>query len=270
MIFRRYAPDIRFKKMKEAGVDYADYPISGELGDMTEEQYVETIMNDKRLADEAGVTIWQVHGPWRYPPHDATEEERAERAEVMARSIRMTAMIGCKNWVIHPIMPYGPDEDPEPKKFWQMNLDFFRALLPIAKENGVTICFENMPMKNLSLSTPEQILKFIHMIDDENFKMCLDTGHANVFGISPADAVRMAGKDLRALHVHDNKGKRDEHLPPYHGIIDWKDFCRALREIEFDGVFSLEAGLPATLPDAVFDAMFKSVYISVEEMMKEE
>lgn len=260
----------RYKKMKEMGFDYADYGINGELNGRTEEEYESLILAEKALADEAGVTIWQVHGPWRYPPHDETEERRAERAQVMRRSIRLTARIGCKNWVIHPVMPFGPDDDYDTELFRQINLDFFRALLPYAKEHGVTICFENMPMKKLSISTTEKTLEFIHMIDDDNFKLCLDTGHEAVFGRSVADAVRLAGKDLRVLHIHDNDGKGDRHWIPCTGVIDWKEFYKTIKEIGFDGVLSLETNFNAFLPGASNDARLKALKAIMDDIVADQ
>ena len=224
-----------FQKLKECGIDYVNIGI-GDHPTMTDEEYEAHILRQKEYADASGTTIWQVHGPWRWPPHDETEEIRAERFALMQNSIRWTAMIGVKYWVIHPLMPFGDNDEFDTEQFWKINYDFFKALLPTAKENGVIICFENMPMKKLSMSTPEQILKFIHMIDDENFKFCLDTGHAAVFGLSPADAVRMAGKDLAVLHVHDNDGRGDKHFLPLKGVIDWKAFGDALVECGYDGV----------------------------------
>ncbi len=243
-----------YLKMKECGFDYADVSISGELDGMSEAEYEQRWVAEKALADAAGVTIHQAHGPWRFPPHDETEALRAERAEVMKRSIRVTAKLGCRYWVIHPLMPFGPNDDFEPEQFTKINYDFFCALLPTAKENGVTICFENMPMKKLSISTPEKTLEFIHLIHDENFRLCLDTGHSMVFGIQPAEAVRLAKDDLKVMHVHDNHGKNDEHLIPYSGIVDWADYRRALDEIGFDGVYSLECGWKDFLPSASDDA----------------
>lgn len=255
----------RFKKMKEYGFDYADYGIGGELGDKTEEEYEAAVLADKALADEAGVTIWQVHGPWRYPPHDETPELRAERAVIMRRSLRLTALIGCKNWVIHPMMPFGPDDSGfNDEAFYQINLEYFRELLAYAKELGVTICFENMPMKRLTISTTEKTLEFIHMIDDENFKLCLDTGHEAVFGRSVGDAIRLAGKDLRVFHIHDNDGKGDRHWVPCMGVIDWVDVNAALKEIEFDGVFSLETSFGAFLPNASLETKIKALKAVVD------
>ena len=258
----------RYQKMKACGFDYADVGISGELDGKSEQEYEKRWLDEKLLAQEAGVTIGQVHGPWRYPPHDETTELRAERADVMRRSIRVTGMLGCRFWVIHPIMPYGPDSDFDTKRFWSINYDFFTALLPTARENKVTICFENMPMKNLSISTPEKTLEFVSLMDDEHFQFCLDTGHCAVFGIQPADAARMAGDRLKVMHVHDNRGKRDEHLLPYTGIIDWADYRLALAEIGYNGVFSLENGWNECLPNAPMKVKFECLAAVAKQLVQ--
>ena len=267
-LFAGYGEE-RYKKMKEMGFDYADYGISGDLGSKTEEEYEAMVLAEKALADEAGVTIWQIHGHWRYPPHDETEELREQRMGWMKRAIRLTSKIGCKNWVIHMMMPYGPDDSGfNDEEFLKINLDFFRRLLPTAKENGVTICLENMPMKRLTYSTTEKTLEIIHMIDDENFKLCLDTGHEAVFGNSVGDAIRLAGKDLQVFHIHDNDGKGDRHWVPTTGVIDWNDVGAALKEIGFDGVFSLETSFGAYLPGASLDVKIKTLKVIIDDIVK--
>ena len=45
------------------------------------------LAHQKELAEAAGVSVHQVHGPWRWPPQDGTEEERAERMEKMKNTI---------------------------------------------------------------------------------------------------------------------------------------------------------------------------------------
>ena len=261
----------RYKKMKEYGFDYADVPIDPESLRQTKEECFEYARHEKALADEAGVTIWQIHGPWRWPPHDETEEIRAKRAEFMKLSIDATAMIGAKYWVIHPMMPYGdndtyPDFDVE--EFYKVNRDFFKnIIIPYAKERGIVICFENMPMKGMHISSPERTLEFVRDINDENFKLCLDTGHAAVLKSSPAEAVRLAGADLKTLHVHDNSGNRDEHLLPLNGIIDWADFKAALTEIGFDGVFSLETGWGSFIKNGSFQTRIKALKAILDEIV---
>ena len=249
----RYGLEEGLKRMKAHGyecVDMQDFiNTETELFSLNESGFEKYLLKEKAACEEAGIEIFQAHGPWRYPPQDFTETDRAERFEKMSRSILGTAILGCKNFVIHPLMPWGADSDPEPQRRWDMNLEFFSRLCQVAAENDVTICFENMPMTQISLSRPSEILDFVKTIHSPFFKVCLDTGHCSVFGESPADAVRLIGREyLAALHVHDNNGKGDLHWLPYTGVIDWADFSRALAEIGYEGSLSLETSVPAGIP----------------------
>ncbi|MBE6550062.1 MAG: sugar phosphate isomerase/epimerase [Ruminococcaceae bacterium] len=257
----------RFKKMKEYGVDCVDIHIEAELEGRTEEEFEEYMLGIKAMMDEAGVTPTQAHGPFVWPIHDETEELRAKRMILMKRSIKVASLMGIKNWVIHPVVPFGTG-DFWPEEVWRINIEFFKELLPVAKRYGVTICLENMPWKNFPIATPEQSFELIRIMDDDNFKFCLDTGHAAVCGISPADAVRFAGKDLKALHVHDNDGKGDHHYVPCMGVIDWKAFVEALREIGYDGVFSFENGFKNFIPNASNDIKLKAFKAIVDGIME--
>ena len=250
-----------YKRLKACGFDYIHF----DMCDTETEHYLNDgeefknrILRERKLIEEAGIVIDQVHGPWRSPVRDGTPEERAERMEKMKKSIYATALLGCKNWVIHPIMPYGiyDRNTKNAQKTWDLNIEFMSELLETAKVYDVTICYENMPMNDFSIATPAEILKFVKTINDAHFKICLDTGHAAVFkGITPADAVRELGDEIRVLHIHDNNGQQDQHLLPYFGIIDWKDFGQALKEVNYDGVFCYETEPPANLPDSIFEDM---------------
>ena len=268
--------EARYEKMKEHGYDCADYNMADtndEVYTLPEKEAKALLCAEAELARKAGIEISQVHGPWRWPPRDCTAEDRAERMEKMKKSMRATAMLGCKNWVIHPIMPYGVDDldTGDAEKTWDMNVAFMRELLKTAKEYGVTICLENMPMLRFSLSTPEQILKLAEEMNDDNFKICLDTGHVSVFGeeLDIVDEVRRLGDKIQVLHVHDNRNGIDLHLMPYYGIIDWKRFSEALKEIGYKGVFSLETTPSKKLPTDLFDEMGVALYKIAKEITKE-
>lgn len=84
--------------------------------------------------------------------------------------------------------------------------------------------------------------------------VCLDTGHSNVLGISPADALRELGNSIKTLHVHDNDGRGDQHAAPFYGSIDWEDFRSVLKNIDESVVLSIEAKASGKLPDELYDA----------------
>ncbi len=267
--------DQHYSKLRSFGFDCYDFGMLDTTVlpyTLEGKEFDKYLQNEKRLADEAGITIWQVHGPWRYPPLDATEADRAERLEKMKRSIHGTAILGAKYWVVHPIMPYGTTDilTNNESETRELNLEFMSKLLPTAKQEGVTICLENMPYLDFSLSSPEVIIDIVKEINDPSFAMCLDTGHANVCRdwLSPATAVREYGKYIKVFHVHDNRGKRDEHLVPFGGSIDWSDFSRTLHDTNFEGTLSLECAPSSRLPDDICEDMY-SLYFRIAKAVSE-
>lgn len=263
--FGRYGTEM-YKRMKATGYDTVDYGMAdteAPLYAMDEEKFIDFLKKEGEAIRREGLEISQVHGPWRYPTKDFLDEDRLERMEKMKKSIRGTAALGCKNWVIHPIMPFGVEDigTEYEQKTWDLNVSFFKELLTEAKAYCVTICFENMPFLKFSLSTPEQILAFAEEMNDENFKICLDTGHVNVFkGKSIGDAARLLGKHLRVMHCHDNDGRGDSHMMPFFGTADWADFSEALHDIGYNGSFSLECSPPSKLTDDIYSIMSKALF----------
>ncbi len=257
--------DATYLKLKEHGYDCTDFNMAGTESALytdTPAHAEATLLREQALAEAAGIEIHQVHGPWRWPPQDATEEDRKARMEKMKKSIYLTSVLGCKNWVVHPIMPFGTEDlDKGGLKTWAMNFVFMEELLETAKAYDVTICLENMPMPKFSIATPKEILNFVQQIGDDHFKVCLDTGHVSVFPeLNIGDEIRRLGKEIQVLHVHDNRYNMDMHLAPYDGILDWDALVGSLKDIQYTGVFSLETTPAAQMPDALFEE--KSRYLA--------
>lgn len=247
-------PDLTggFRRMKKHGYDCVDYQgfvhTETPLFQCSWNEWRGKLEAVRKCAEDEGIEIFQSHGPWRWPPEDETEEKRAERFEKMSKSLDGAAILGCPYLVIHPVMPYGWESDPEPRRLWEINIDFYSRLAEKAEQTGVTVCLENMPMPGISVASPAQILGLVREIGSPYLRVCLDTGHAVMFE-DPAVSVRLLGREyLRTLHIHDNDGKRDLHLLPYCGVIKWEGFCRALRETGFDGVMSIETHAAAGMP----------------------
>ncbi len=256
--YGRYGADI-YKKVAEHGYSCTDFNLCNTEVlpyTLSRTEAEEFLIREREMARAAGVTIWQVHGPWRWAPRDFLPEERAERMEKMKWALWACSVLECKNYVIHPLMPYGIEDigSGNEASTWEINRTFMQELLAEAKSYGITICFENMPMPKFSIGAPEQILRFVQEMNDENFRICLDTGHVAIYrDLDLAEETRRLGKYIRVMHVHDNRHGMDLHQLPYDGVIDWPSFAQALRDIGFDGVFSLECGAPGKLPDGLFE-----------------
>ena len=110
---------------------------------LTAQELEAYLRREKALADAAGIEIFQMHGPWRYPPQDDTPEHRTERLENMTRSLHIASLLSCKNWVVHPLMPFGTHdmESGHGRETWEMNLAFMHELLQCAKAFDMALCF---------------------------------------------------------------------------------------------------------------------------------
>ena len=251
--------DGKFEKIREHGFSAVDYGMQNtetQLYACGDSEIEALLLRERELADAAGVTVSQVHGPWRYPPRDSSEEERCERMERMKRAIRATRLLGSKYVVIHPIMPHGTGDIAigMADETFRLNVEFFSELAEYAEGEGVTVCLENMPMLGFSIARPSDILRLRDAIGSDSIGVCLDTGHVNVFSdMKVGEEIRRIGDKLNVLHVHDNLGDKDAHLSPTLGAIDWEDVPRALSDIGFSGVFSLECSPSATLDDGEFE-----------------
>jgi sugar phosphate isomerase/epimerase len=73
----------------------------------------------------------------------------------------------------------------------------------------------------------------------------LDVGHAHL-GRRPEEPNRTTelvgafGDRLAHVHIHDNLGLEDLHLPLGAGSIDWPEVARALRRAGYDGTVTIE------------------------------
>lgn len=240
------------KKMKAHGYEYIDYqPLANTTSDFftQEENLFHSALKEQRnVIESEGIYAWQAHGPWCWPPPScSTVSEQKQCVEDAKKGIRGTATLGAKNFIVHPLMPFGWQMigDEHVNEFFDINYDYIRQIVVEGANYGVNVCLENMPMPDLPLGSVQQVLDFVKKVNHPNLKICLDTGHTLIYDFQPGDAVRLIGKDLlSALHVHDNNGQRDQHLDPGQGIGKWKDFASALYEINFEGVFSLETHEP--------------------------
>jgi len=80
--------------------------------------------------------------------------------------------------------------------------------------------------------------------------ICLDIGHAFLFG-DVADAIETVAEHLITTHVHDNRGKTDDHLVPFDGRINWDVALMTLQKVGYDGTYLMELGNTSTPADVL-------------------
>ena len=264
-----------FERLKKYGYECGDFQMANtddEIYHVSDDEFVKRLETVKGFADKNGIEIHQMHGPWVWPPREETKEGQIERFEKMSKSISAAPILGCKYWVIHPMLPFGTYDIHlnKEKENWEFNLDYFSRLVEVAKKHDVTICLENMPWNSYSISTPYRIVELVEAINDEHFQCCLDTGHVACFNNYPVgDAVRTMGKHLKVLHVHDNHGG-DSHELPFLGNINWEGFYQGLCDIGYDGVFNFECQSPHWKMNPVSSDYMEKALVAVAKQILHE
>jgi sugar phosphate isomerase/epimerase len=76
-------------------------------------------------------------------------------------------------------------------------------------------------------------------LDGLDVGVCLDYGHAHLMG-DLGEAIEELSGHMWTTHVHDNHGKKDDHLPPYAGTIDWDAAMMETQKIGYDGALMFE------------------------------
>jgi len=132
--------------------------------------------------------------------------------------------------VLHPghFSPLGMQM---PDAAWSQSILGIQQVSDYAAELDMRVAVENMVnMPAILGRRPEEVMGIIETVDRENLGFIFDVGHANTNG-NVEDFLKYRGKMIH-LHVHDNHGERDEHLPVGNGTVPWKKVVQALRDYE--------------------------------------
>lgn len=203
-----------------------DHPLAGP-------NYLDFARKLRKIGEDNGIKCNQSHAPFPI--------KNLQIRSFLKRSIECTAEAGGEICVIHP------DNDRSPEE----NAEIYNEILPFAKDCGVKIATENMfnwdHEKGCALfaacATPDSFCAHLDAVNDDFFVACLDIGHAEMKGsnTSCVEMIKALGPRLKSLHIHDNDKLNDRHQIPFSMDIDFDAMVRALKEINYDGYFTLES-----------------------------
>ena len=201
-----------------------------------------------------GLRLHSVHAPvmerydgtWINPLSIASADgaARAKAVRETGAALALARRVPVSVLVVHPGL-----QDSLLSPSVQNSLDAamrsIEEIADIASPLGVRVALEVIPN---AMSTAEALVNLLDRLDRPDVGVCLDFGHAHMQG-DVIDAIETLSGVLVATHVHDNHGRRDEHLVPFEGTIDWAGALAALQKIGYDGTLMLElAGADPAAP----------------------
>jgi sugar phosphate isomerase/epimerase len=115
------------------------------------------------------------------------------------------------------------------------SLETWRPINKKAEDMGIKIAIEN-----IFEDEPENLRLLANGIDSENFGICFDTGHFNLFSKLPlTEWIAIIKPYVKELHLHDNSRYHDEHLAIGDGDFDFQTLFNELKGS--DCVYTIEA-----------------------------
>ena len=134
------------------------------------------------------------------------------------------------------------------RRSWNSYVERIRTLTRIAESEDLNFGLEIRPYEIVSSSNA--MLTLIQEVDSDSFGVIFDTAHFFVQKEILPVAVEKLNGSILLVHLADNDGCVDSHLPPGKGKIDWKSFLAALRKIGYDGSINLDIhGTPENISD---------------------
>ena len=154
-------------------------------------------------------------------PLSICEVERVRRIEAMdefKRAIDVSEDLPFSRMVLHM---GGSRETADPRKR-DAAFSSLEHLVLHAHHAGVTLALENTISE---MGGPAYLRAFVDETRLTGLRFNFDIGHANLADGPAEERLEKSFAPLRdlvaSLHLHDNHGDKDEHLPPYDGSIDW-------------------------------------------------
>jgi len=196
---------------------------------------------------ETGLELHSVHAPIAeavrrgemvvpYSTASGDEGRRAVAVDEVKAALALAARIPFRYLVLHlgvPTRTNPPANDNQPAAARRS----LEQIAEAAHAVGVRVAVEVIPN---ALSTPGALVRLIEDdTEDLDAGICLDYGHAHIMG-DVADAIEEVSGHLLTTHVHDNRRRADDHLPPFGGNIAWDVAMMETQKIGYDGVLMFE------------------------------
>ena len=188
----------------------------------------------------SGIKVWSVHGVMGM---DAISPDKAARDKAVELAYRHAA--GYAEFAPCPLVEHYLDRHTDRKV-----ADYYRYSIEKLYEKvsalGYILCIETAPYKPLEYDrhpNSVEIAEFIRSFNQPDLQMTVDINHSNLYENLLATADITHGL-VKNIHVSNNYGVYENHLPPDIGVIDIRQAFEALRKHGYAGPCNLEFSFP--------------------------
>jgi sugar phosphate isomerase/epimerase len=183
---------------------------------------------------------YSIHAP--YADTNLAADDDLIREWVLKRiraSIRFASELNAECLVIHPGWTTATEQFNRGRS-WELNIRSLHWLLRYAGEYGVECLIENVPNPTPYLLVSVDDFDLFEEEMEPPMNYVLDVGHAHLQG-EEYKFIEKYGYKIKHVHVSDNLGESDQHLPIGEGDINWRNVFDSLDDAGFDGWTVIES-----------------------------
>jgi len=162
-------------------------------------------------------------------PLSICEVERVRRVEAMDELKRVIDVADDLPYARLILHMGGSRETADPRKR-DAAFSSLEHLVLHARHAGITICVENTLSE---MGSPDYLRAFVDETRLTGLRFNFDIGHAHLAEFPEKERLEKCFAPMKELvssvHLHDNHGDKDEHLPPYDGSIHWPSAIKLLQ-----------------------------------------
>lgn len=189
------------------------------------------LINMARILDKRGIAR-RLHAPLR----DPYEAGFGVFIDLYRKSVRVCKALGIKSVVMH--LEYDRARSVSMEQWFNECKGAWEWIARSSSEDGVEVLIENHEEMS-----PEPVAMILKHLDSPNINACYDIGHYNVFGDRTIrDHIDLyKGVKIGEVHLSDNLGDSDSHLPLGRGNIDIPAIFRSIEAKGIRPVYTIEA-----------------------------
>lgn len=169
------------------------------------------------LLKDAGI-VCTVHAPYMdLSPGGVDMTVRTVTKDKLKKAVEMANILNARGIVCHG--GYNKWYFDGHKQVWlDASLDTWQEILQGAGKDMPVI------IENIFEEEPSTLIELFGHFKDKNLYYCFDSGHFNLFSIVPVEKwlSPLKGK-IMEMHLHDNHGTSDEHLPIGMGTFPFRE-----------------------------------------------
>jgi sugar phosphate isomerase/epimerase len=215
----------------DVGIEiYANNNVLDEL-DMKDVKEISRKLQDNGI-------VCAVHGPYMdLSPGGFDKTIKAISRDKILKAVEMAHLLHARSIVCHPgYDKWRFDANPQLWQMWfESSIETWTEVIGAAKDDLLVV------LENIFEETPTTFIALFDYFKGKNLHFCFDSGHFNLFSTVPLEAWLMPLKErISEMHLHDNHGKSDEHLPVGEGTFPFRELKAFLGRTNRNIIYTTE------------------------------